>query len=142
MAFWLMKTEPDVFSYADLERLGVGCWDGVRNYAARNHMRAMKVGDCVLVYHSNLDKAAVGIARVVREHYQDPTTADERWSAVDVAPVRPLVRPVSLVAIKADVAAGGPLKDIRMIKENRLSVSPITEAEWAVLIDMAHTTWP
>ncbi len=142
MAFWLMKTEPDVFSYADLERLGIGCWDGVRNYAARNHLRAMVPGDHVLVYHSNLDKAAVGIARVVRAHYQDPTTADERWSAVDVAPVRPLLQPVSLVAIKADVAAGGPLKDVRMIKENRLSVSPLTQAEWQALLAMAKTAWP
>ncbi|MBM4345708.1 MAG: EVE domain-containing protein [Deltaproteobacteria bacterium] len=142
MAYWLMKTEPDVFSYADLERLGLGCWDGVRNYAARNHLRSMQVGDHVLVYHSNLDKAAVGVARVVRSHYPDPTIDDPRWSAVDVAPVRRLVQPVTLAAIKAEVATGGVLRDLRMIKENRLSVSPVTDMQWSALLAMAATPWP
>ncbi|MSQ83150.1 MAG: EVE domain-containing protein [Myxococcales bacterium] len=142
MAFWIMKTEPNVFSYADLERLGLGMWDGVRSYAARNHLRAMQVGDQVLVYHSNLDKAAVGIAKVVRAHYPDPTTADDRWSAIDLVPVCKLNSPVTLAAIKADVAAGGPLVNIRMIKENRLSVAPVSADEWAALLTMAQTAAP
>ena len=142
MAYWLMKTEPDVFSWADLCQKGVACWDGVRSYAARNHLRAMAAGDLVLVYHSNLDKAAVGIAKVVRAHYQDPTTEDDKWSAVDVAPVAPLQVPVTLVAIKADVAAGGPLQHIRMIKENRLSVSPVTADEWRHVLALAQTVLP
>ncbi len=142
MAYWLMKTEPDVFSWQDLQTKGVACWDGVRNYAARNHMRAMAVGDLVLVYHSNQHKAAVGIAKVVRAHYPDPTTEDQRWSAVDVAPVQTLAVPVTLATIKADVAAGGPLRDIRMIKENRLSVAPVSSGEWQFLLHLAQTQLP
>lgn len=133
MAYWLMKTEPDVFSFADLQRLGVGVWDGVRAYAARNHLRAMKTGDLALIYHSNADKAAVGIAKIVREHYQDPTTDDDRWSAVDVAPVAQLPQPVALAAIRADPR----LAQMRMLKENRLSVSPVTAEEWQCLLELA-----
>lgn len=142
MAYWLMKTEPDAFAWQDLVRQGVATWDGVRNYSARNHMRTMKVGDLALFYHSNVGKEAVGIARIVREHYQDPTTDDLRWSVVDVEPVVPLERPVTLAAIKAEHAAGGALANLCMIRENRLSVSPVTPAEWQHLLAMAATPDP
>jgi len=142
MAFWLLKTEPDAFSWQDLVRKGVATWDGVRNYAARNHLRAMAVDDLALIYHSNTGKEAVGIARIVRAHYPDPTTDDARWSAVDVAPVQALRRPVTLAEIKADQAAGGPLADIRLLRENRLSVVPLTLAEWTHLLKMPETGAP
>ena len=142
MAYWLLKTEPDVFSWSDLQRNGVACWDGVRNYAARNHLRAMQVQDLLLIYHSNADKAAVAIARVVRTHYPDPTTVDERWSAVDVAPVCALHMPVPLALIRAEGQPGRPLADMRMLRENRLSVSPVSPAEWLHILHLAQTVEP
>ena len=139
---WLMKTEPDAFSWQNLVDRKVACWDGVRNYSARNHMRAMKIGDRILIYHSNVGKQAVGIAEVVAEHYQDPTTEDLRWSAVDVAPVRALERPVTLEQIKTEYGRPGPLAEIRMLRENRLSVVPLSDAEWQRLLQLAGTDEP
>jgi len=97
-----MKSEPDVFSYDDLVKKGKEHWDGVRNYTARNNMRAMKKGDTALFYHSNIDKAVVGIMNIVKEAYQDPTTEEIAWVCVDVAPKEKLKNPVTLAAIKAN----------------------------------------
>lgn len=137
-----MKTEPDVFSWQDLVDRQTATWDGVRNYTARGFLRAMKLGDRILIYHSNIGKAAVGIAEVVREHFADPTTDDPRWSAVEVAPLVPLRQPVSLQQIRAEHGVPGPLEHIRMIRENRLSVVPLTEAEWQRLLQLAQTDEP
>jgi predicted RNA-binding protein with PUA-like domain len=142
MAYWLMKTEPDAYSWQDLVRDGVGRWDGVRNYSARNHMRAMRLGDLVLIYHSNVGKEAVGIARVVREHYSDPTSQDDRWSCVDVSPVCALAQPVSLPRMRLEYGQPGPLEQLRLFRENRLSVVPLTAEEWARLLELAQTPQP
>ena len=139
MAFWLMKTEPEVYSWQKLVQTGRAVWDGVRNYAARNHLRSMQVGDLVLIYHSNEGKECVGIATVVRTAYPDPSTPDDRWSAVDIAPVQPLQKPVTLQTIRDEQAAGGVLKDIKVIRENRLSVVPLTPPEWQRLLELAAT---
>jgi predicted RNA-binding protein with PUA-like domain len=142
MRYWLMKTEPDAFSWQDLLRDGVATWDGVRNYTARNNMRAMELGDRVLIYHSNIGKEAVGIARVVATAFQDPTTDDLRWSAVKVSPVAPLAKPVTLQTMREEHAKGGPLAEIKLIRENRLSVIPLTDGEWQHLLQLAETTEP
>lgn len=142
MHHWLMKTEPDAFSWQDLQRDGKATWDGVRNYAARNHLRAMEVGDLALIYHSNTGKECVGIARISRTAFQDPSTPDERWSAVEVQPVKPLKKPVTLVQVREEQAKGGVLKDIKLIREGRLSVSPLTEPEWQFLLQLAETSEP
>ena len=142
MRHWLMKTEPDAFSWQDLVRQNEATWDGVRNYAARNHMRAMEVGDLVLIYHSNVGKEAVGIARVAQTAFQDPTTDDLRWSAVKVAPVKPLQKFVTLQTIRDEQAAGGSLADIKLIRENRLSVVPLTDGEWQRMLQLAETPEP
>ena len=142
MRHWLMKTEPDAFSWQDLVRDGVATWDGVRNYAARNHMRAMALGDLVLIYHSNVGKEAVGIAKVVKTAFPDPTTDDARWSAVQLAPVMPLRSPVTLQTIRDEHAKGGPLAAIAVIRENRLSVVPLTDGEWQHLLLLAGTAEP
>ena len=142
MRYWLMKTEPDAFAWQDLLRDGVATWDGVRNYTARNNMRAMAVGDLVLIYHSNVGKEAVGIARVVKTAFQDPTTEDARWSAVQVAPMAPLRKPVTLQTMRAEHAAGGPLAELKLIRENRLSVIPLTDSEWRHLLALADTPEP
>lgn len=137
MAYWLMKTEPDVYSWDNLQRDGVGRWDGVRNYTARNHLRAMRCGDRVLIYHSNIGKAAVGIAEVVREHYPDPTAEGDRWSCVDVAPLQALQRPVTLAEMRAEYGGAGPLGQLRLFRENRLSVVPLSEREWDRIVELA-----
>lgn len=126
MAFFLVKSEPGTYSFSDLVRDEKTAWDGIRNFEARNHLRAMKKGDRVLFYHSGKDKAVVGIARVVREAYPDPKAAGEDWSAVDLAPEKPLARPVTLAAIKAD----DELADFALIRRGRLSVVPVTKAEF------------
>ena len=145
MNHWLMKSEPDVFSIDDLARLKVSGWDGVRNYAARNHMRAMKKGDRVLFYHSNAEPPAiVGEAEVVKEAYPDPTQFDPknghydaaspsgapRWSQVDVKFVRKFAKTVGLPEIKSLPV----LKNMALLKYGRLSVSPVTPAEWKVIL--------
>ena len=133
MNYWLMKSEPDVFSYDDLVKKGKEHWDGVRNYTARNNMRAMKKGDKAFFYHSNIDKAVIGIIQIVTEAYQDPTTDEIAWVCVDVAPKEKLKNPVSLAAIKANPK----LADIKLVKQGRLSVCDITKPEFDEIIKMS-----
>ncbi len=133
MKYWLMKSEPDVFSYDDLVKKGKEHWDGVRNYTARNNMRAMKKGDKALFYHSNIDKAVVGIMQIVQEAYQDPTTTEEQWVCVDVAPLEKLKHPVSLAAIKANPK----LAEMKIIKQSRLSVTDVTKQEFEEILRMS-----
>lgn len=130
MAYWLVKSEPDVYSFDDLVREGRSRWDGVRNYQARNNLRAMKLGDLCLFYHSNIGLEVVGIARVDREHYPDPTAEKGDWSCVDLVPVEPLARPMSLAEIKAHPE----LQQIGLVRNGRLSVMPLTEAEYRVIV--------
>jgi predicted RNA-binding protein with PUA-like domain len=119
--FWLVKSEPSTYAFADLVREGCTVWDGVRNPLARNHLAAMKKGDLVLYYHSGEGREVVGVAKVVREAYPEPGAGDPRWVAVDLAPVRPLARPVALAAIKAEAK----LRDIPLVRQGRLSVMPL-----------------
>ncbi len=119
--YWLAKSEPFKYSWDDLVKDGSTYWDGVRNAQARNNLAAMKKGDLVLYYHSNEGKEVVGVARVTREAYPDPTTDDERWVVVDLVPHEPLPNPVTLADIKADAK----LRDIALVKQSRLSVMPI-----------------
>lgn len=128
-----MKSEPDVFSFDDLIIKKQEAWDGVRNYTARNNMRAMKKGDIALFYHSNIDKAVVGIMEIVKEAYQDPTTDNEAWVCVDVAPIEKLKNSVTLAAIKAN----SKLAEIKLIKQSRLSVCDINKAEYNEIIKMS-----
>lgn len=127
--YWLVKQEPDDFSWADLVRDGRTAWTGVRNYAARNHLRAMAKGDPVLFYHSGDAKSVVGLAQVARAHYSDPTADEDGWVAVDLAPVQPVPQPVPLAVIKADAA----FKDFALVRQSRLSVLPVSPAEFARL---------
>ena len=131
MARWLMKSEPDSYGWADLERDGATEWDGVRNNAARLHLRAMREGDEAFFYHSMSDKAVVGIMRVVRAAEPDPKAPD--WVRVKVAPVRKLQRPVTLAEIKAEPA----LAKMELIRQSRLSVAPVRDEEWAKVLEMA-----
>ena len=133
MAYWLVKSEPFKYSWDDFVKDGKTFWDGVRNYAARNFLRDMKVGDQVLFYHSNEGLEMVGIAQVVKEHYPDPTTNEEAWVVVDLQPVKKLNQPVTLKQIKGDKR----LADMAIIKLSRLSVTPVTEGEWRVIMELA-----
>ena len=135
-AYWLVNSEPSKYSWDDLVRDGATYWDGVRNYQARNNLREMKVGDPLLYYHSNEDKAIVGIAKVTTAAYQDPTTDDDRWLAVDVAPVKPLHQPVTLGQVKADPA----LSDIPLITQSRLSVMPIPKVAYVHILKLGKTS--
>lgn len=133
MAYWLVKSEPFKYSWDQLVKDGRTHWDGVRNYAARNNLRAMKKGDQVLFYHSNEGLEIVGIAKVVKEAYQDPTTDETAWVAVDIAPVRPLKKPVTLAAMKTETA----LQGLQLLRLGRLSVSAVTDDEFAAIIAMS-----
>ncbi|HXD76498.1 MAG TPA: EVE domain-containing protein [Puia sp.] len=133
MAHWLVKSEPSVYSFDQLVKEKTTCWSGVRNYAARLHLRGMKKGDEVFYYHSNEGTDIVGIAKVVREAYQDPTTEDDRWVAVDLAPVRQLKSPVSLERIKAEKR----LAEMALVRIGRLSVQPVSDKEWKIVLGMA-----
>ena len=132
MAYWLVKSEPSAYSWDQLVADKQTSWTGIRNYAARIHLRAMKKGDKALFYHSNQGLEIVGIASVVKEAYQDPTTSDD-WVAVDIKAEKKLKKPVSLSAIKAEKK----LSEMALIKISRLSVGPVTEKEWEVIMDMA-----
>ncbi|HEX4737913.1 MAG TPA: EVE domain-containing protein [Allosphingosinicella sp.] len=132
MAYWLMKSEPHSYSWDQLVQDGGTEWDGVRNPAARLHLKAMKVGDEAFFYHSGEEKAAVGIMRITREGA--PDSKDANWVSVAVAPVRPLTNPVTLKAMKADPR----LAKLEMIRQSRLSVSPVRDEEWAALVAMAE----
>ena len=133
MKYWLMKSEPDVFRFDDLIAKGQEHWDGVRNYTARNNMQSMKVGDKAFFYHSNIGKEIVGIVKIVKEAYQDPTTDETRWVCVDVAPIKKLKNPVSLAAIKANPK----LAEMKIIKQSRLSVIDVTKAEFDEILEMS-----
>lgn len=133
MAYWLVKSEPSAYSWDQLVKEKQTCWSGVRNYAARINLRAMKKGEEVLFYHSNEGVEIVGIAKVAKEAYQDPTTDDERWVAVDIKPVRKLKKPVSLTQLKAD----GRFANMDLIRLGRLSVQTVKPDEWAMVMEMA-----
>ncbi len=135
MDYWLVKSEPDVFGFDQLVADGRARWAGVRNYQARNNLRAMKTGDLCLFYHSNTGLEIVGIARVVREHYPDPTAEKGDWSAVDLEPVKPLQRPVPLPEIKALPA----LQQFGLVRNPRLSVMPATSDEFFILLTLGQT---
>jgi predicted RNA-binding protein with PUA-like domain len=136
MAYWLMKSEPDVYSWDDLVREGEGTWDGVRNHAAALHLKAMAVGDLALFYHSNIGKAAVGIMTISAPAHPDPTEPEgTRWVAVRVQPLKPLMKPVPLTVLKTD----SRLTEMVMNRQNRLSVAPVRDAEWAVIMQLAET---
>ena len=130
MNYWLVKSEPFKYSWEQFLKDGWTYWDGVRNFQARNNLNNMKKGDLVLFYHSNEGLEVVGIAKVTKESYQDPTTSDERWVVVDLEPVETLKKPVSLEEIKNDKR----LKYIPLIKQSRLSVMPLTKEEFDVIV--------
>jgi predicted RNA-binding protein with PUA-like domain len=133
MAYWLIKSEPDKYSWEQFQKDKTATWDGVRNYAARNNLQAMKKGDQVLYYHSNEGMEIVGIAKVSKEHYQDATTDNPAWVVVDVKPFKKLKKAVPLSAIKADER----LTQMALVRLGRLSVQPVTDAEWQIIMDMA-----
>ena len=134
MNHWLVKSEPFKYSWEEFVRDGWTYWDGVRNYQARNNLRSMKKGDPVLFYHSNEGLEVVGISRVRREHYQDPTTDDPRWVAVDLEPVETLPSPVSLESIKADPR----LRDVALVKQSRLSVMRLEKEHYDAIAKMGR----
>lgn len=134
MNFWLVKSEPETYSWDDFCRLGTDHWSGVRNFQARNHLKNMQVNDLVLFYHSQTDRAVVGIAKVVKTAYPDPTTDDVRWVAVDMSPVVPFKQAVTLQQIKQQ----DRLAQIALIRQSRLSVMPLTPEEFAIILDMGH----
>ena len=131
MAYWLFKSEPSTWSWDQQVAKGNAGeeWDGVRNYQARNHMREMKLGDQGFFYHSQSDKAVVGIVEICAEIHPDSTTDDERWECVDIKAIEPLKRPVTLAEIKADLR----LSEMVLVKNTRLSVQPVREDEWQVI---------
>ena len=133
MAYWLVKSEPSVYSWDQLVKDKQTDWTGVRNYAARIHLRAMKKGDPVFFYHSNEGLEIVGIAKVAKEAYQDPTTEDEAWVCVDIKPFKKLKKPVSLDTIKKEKR----LKDMALVRIGRLSVQPVTEEEYNTILELA-----
>ena len=135
MAYWLVKSEPFKYSWEQFEKDGQTYWDGVRNYAARNNLKAMKKGDEVLYYHSNEGLEIVGIAKVIKEHYQDPTTDEDAWVVVDLKPLKRLKKPVSLNEIKADKRLG----DMALLRLGRLSVQPVTDIEWNIVMELSGT---
>jgi predicted RNA-binding protein with PUA-like domain len=133
MSYWLVKSEPSAYSWEQLEKDGETAWTGVRNYAARNHLKAMKKGDQVLYYHSNEGLEIVGIAKVSKESYKDSTAKEDAWVAVDLTPYKRLKKPVSLVQIKSEKR----LADMALVRIGRLSVQPVTEKEWKVIMELA-----
>ena len=133
MAYWLVKSEPSKYSWDQFEKEGKAVWDGIRNYAARNNLRAMKKGDEVFFYHSNEGLEIVGIAKVIKEHYQDPTTTEEAWLVVDLKPIKKLKKAVPLTEMKKDKRLGG----MDLLRLGRLSVQSVKENEWKVIMEMA-----
>lgn len=131
---WLVKTEPNTYSYADLERDGRTVWDGVRNPTAARHLREMREGDEVLVYHSGDDKAVVGVAKVAREAFPDPGDASGRFVAVELSADRPVKRPVKLSEMKAEAA----LSELVILRQGRLSVAPVSADHWRTILKMAE----
>lgn len=134
MNYFLVKSEPFKYSWEQFEKDGQTFWDGVRNYQARNNMKAMKTGDLVLFYHSNEGKEVVGIAKVVKEFYQDPTTDDTKWVVVDLAPVERLKKSVTLEMIKEDEQ----LQNVALVRQGRLSVMPLKAEEFDRIVALGH----
>lgn len=134
MAHWLVKSEPSSYSWEQLEKDKQTVWSGVRNYAARLHLRSMKKGDEVFFYHSNEGVDIVGIAKVIKEAYQDPTTEDDRWVAVDLKVHKKLKKPVALEVIKKDKR----LVNMALVRIGRLSVQPVTDKEWATIMELSE----
>jgi predicted RNA-binding protein with PUA-like domain len=133
MAYWLIKSEPSAYSWEQLEKDKQTFWDGVRNYAARNNLRAMKKGEEVFFYHSNEGTEIVGIAKVAKEFYQDPTTDDPNWVVVEFKPFRKLKKPVTLAQVKADKR----LANMDLVRLGRLSVQAVKDEEWKIVLEMA-----
>lgn len=135
MNYWLIKSEPEAYSWDDLVAKGTDHWDGVRNYAARNNMKAMKVGDLAFFYHSVKEKAIVGIAECVKEHYPDPTTDDDRWVVVDFSPKQKLKKPVTLEDVKAD----DRLQGMDLLRLSRLSVQSVKKEEFDIILEKSQS---
>lgn len=135
MNYWLVKSEPEKYSWEQFRKDGSTFWDGVRNYQARNNLQAMRKGDLVLFYHSQEGREVVGIAKVVQEAYQDPTTDDTRWVVVDLKPVKALKQPVSLEQIKQDPR----LQTIALVRQGRLSVMPLSPEEFDAVLELGAT---
>ena len=138
MNYWLVKQEPEDYSWANLVKDGETAWTGVRNYTARNNLRSMKKNDPVFFYHSVTEKQVVGICRVRREAYPDPTAEEGDWSSVDLVPAKPLAEPVTLENIKADKA----LSDLPLLRQTRLSVVPLTKAQFERILKLGGTIFP
>lgn len=137
MNYWLAKSEPFKYSWDDFLKDGSTYWDGVRNYQARNNLKAMKVKDKVFFYHSNEGLQVVGVAEVIKEHYQDPTTDDQRWVVVDLKPVDTLKNPVTLAQIKQESS----LKEISLVRQGRLSVMPLSKKEFDKILSMSESEY-
>jgi predicted RNA-binding protein with PUA-like domain len=138
MKHWLVKQEPEAYSWTMLVKDRRTAWTGVRNFQARNNLRAMKKGDLVLYYHSVTDKQVVGVARVAKEAYADPTAKDGDWSCVDLVPVKPLKQPIALDVIKADKT----LRDIPLVRQGRLSVMSLTVEQFKRILQLGKTPPP
>jgi len=133
MNYWLMKSEPSTYSWADLQKDKKTGWDGVRNFTARNNLKAMKKGDLAFIYHSNEDKAIIGIAKIIKEAYPDPK--DKDWVLVDIAPERQLKKPVSLAQVKADKR----FANMVLVKVSRLSVQPVKPEEFDMIVALSES---
>ena len=134
MKYWLLKSEPDAWSWDNQVKEGASMWDGVRNYQARNNLKEMKKNDLCFFYHSVTERSIVGIVKVVKEYYQDPTDKTGRFVVVDVKATKKLKNPVSLDQIKEN----NKLKDIALVKQSRLSVMPLKKTEWDIIIKMSN----
>jgi predicted RNA-binding protein with PUA-like domain len=138
MGYWLAKTEPESYSYQDLERLGRDRWNGVKNFVALKHIRHMKIGEYIFIYHTGKEKSIVGVAEVVAQAYPDPTEQDTRFVVVDVIPLYRLTRPVSLAEIKQDPT----FQTWELVKQSRLSVMPVQEKHWQLIHHLSSTPLP
>lgn len=134
MNYWLVKSEPAAYSWQQFIKDGRTMWDGVRNYQARNNLRLMQEGDMVLFYHSVTEKRVMGIARVVKAHYPDPTTDDKRWVVVDIVPEQAFKKPVTLKTIKSDPR----LENIALVTQARLSVMPLKQEAFDIIVSFGH----
>ncbi|MFD3393696.1 EVE domain-containing protein [Aquirufa sp. OSTEICH-129V] len=134
MNYWLVKSEPFKYSWDDFVKEGKSVWDGVRNYQARNNLKAMQTGDWVFFYHSNEGMEVVGLAEISKEFYQDPTTEDPRWVVVELKPIKKLAKTVTLKAMKSDER----LSNLALIKQSRLSVTPVLKAEFDIILSLAE----
>jgi len=136
MQYWLVKQEPDDYSWTDFVKEGRSAWTGVRNYQARNNLRAMSKGDLVFYYHSGEEKQVVGIAKVDKPAYADPTAKEGDWSSVDLVPVKPVAQPVTLKEMKSDSV----LKEMLLVRNSRLSVVPVSKAQFEKLLKLSKTS--